>query len=160
MLTTIVLSLALIGASGPGSGPVLARLDSAVVTAGEVSVLIVQGPFDAKAHRIKRNADGDVTHIDGRAPYGCDGEVPWKELRGFTVLHRGAAYSVPKSMWSDCYNMNSSGLKRKRFVAKALPKNGGIVIRVEASDGAGGYIVEWTLRLDGKPSTRRFFDIP
>jgi hypothetical protein len=97
--------------------------------------------FDSTRHRIRREREyGFVEKIDGRRPYGVDGDMPDTEFGRFEITIDGKRLKIPRTAYSDLF--------QPRFYAdfiEAFESRDGrrLYLQMSASDGAGAYTVTW-----------------
>jgi hypothetical protein len=103
-------------------------------------------PFDATGKTLKTVATPHtrqviIGRIDGRQPFGTDGEMPKYTLSKATVLFKSHVYHLPVS---GMYNPWFGDELDKQFVR--LTKVGySLTIQAVFSDGAGSYLAEWKI---------------
>ena len=118
--------------------------EPAVLKIGKATITIEEKRFDKKRHKFKMVAGSSdhVELIDGKRAWGTDQSVPREEIKSFTIRREGKLYRVPKSLWSDCFNL---GTDIGRFKLTETKDHSVIVIKKNASDSAGDYAVEWKI---------------
>jgi hypothetical protein len=103
--------------------------------------------FSIKSHKIHRSKEGCINctkayvdKIDGKKPWGVDGDLPTKEIYNISLKINGKAITIPFESYNDIYqprleNLNIYFDKKGNFYFY-MPGN---------SDGAGGYDVVWVI---------------
>lgn len=107
-----------------------------------VTVMFTTRPFVEKAHQIGRGKTDDgypiVDKIDGKVFYGCDGGLPSREYKTFTIQIGNRAVVVPDKAIRDLYQPNPE-LTEVYYDRK----NDRLYVIATNSDGAGSYEVLW-----------------
>ena len=113
--------------------------------------------FNINFHKIIKSDDGCtnckkkfVDKIDGRKPWGIDGDLPEKEIYNIALTINKKTILMPVESYNDLFEPNSNTeihYDDKGNIYLYMPNN---------SDGAGGYDVVWVIR-DGK-LTKRYVD--
>ena len=105
--------------------------------------------FDPKANKVvvdKENSNENFTFvktINGSVPYGRDGGMPKTEIDKFTVFYKSKPVKFPRKNFHDCFEPNTFAGKHGGITLREKAKN--VVVRMEASDGAGFYTAVWTV---------------
>ncbi|MBZ5536838.1 MAG: hypothetical protein LAO31_12865 [Acidobacteriia bacterium] len=113
-----------------------------------VRLLFTTAPFERSKHRItfRKRLDSRVLEVDGREALGVDEDIPKVEIRSIKFQFDGRVVEVPRSLYADCFEPN---FKKEYFAIKAGDDRKSLFVFMDASDGAGGYLVVWVLRSDG-----------
>lgn len=109
--------------------------------------------FDASMAEVQYDEDGEfVVSINDNNFYGSDGELPRTSFSRFTFTPTGGDLVIvnPK-FYEDLYNPR---FKRGNPIAYKLP-NGGCLIEIRGSDGAGGYTALFLMNPNGEVVKRR-----
>ena len=104
-------------------------------------------PFSAKSHKIAKSDDGCkncsknfVDKIDGKQPWGIDGNLPTREIYKIVLLINKVQVEIPFESYNDLYQPNVENLQihydKKGIIYLYMPNN---------SDGAGGYDIVWVV---------------
>ncbi|PTQ94794.1 hypothetical protein C8P68_1064 [Mucilaginibacter yixingensis] len=96
--------------------------------------------FNRKAHHVLIQ-HGSVDKIDGKQPYGIDGELPHTEIKGMELLIDGIPVSIPRDDFNDLFEPRLESLNvyidKRGCIYICMPNN---------SDGAGSYGVVWVVK--------------
>ena len=112
-----------------------------------LSIVVVNQPFDKSKHKITMKKfgsedDGDayslVEKIDGKKVWGTDGGLPNREVKSITITLDGKKFNVDKSLYSNLYQMHN-------HVELITKKDDTYYIQQFASDGAGSYLIVWSV---------------
>lgn len=128
--------------------------EPAVLKIGKATITIEEKRFDKKRHKFKMVAGSSdhVELIDGKRAWGSDQSVPRVEIKSFTIRREGKFYRVPKSLWSDCFNL---GTDIGRFKLTETKDHSAVTLKKNASDSAGDYVVEWKISFKDKTYSRK-----
>ena len=111
-------------------------------TGKDLTFAMITQPFSKEGKVIGKNENGGVGTIDGRKIYGVDGGLPSTEIKEVKFTLNGKALKVDKKLYSNLYQPSPDS-----FVIKKI-KNHFFVFGFQ-SDGAGGYMVVWTISPEG-----------
>ncbi|MDP9047487.1 MAG: hypothetical protein M3N14_05070 [Bacteroidota bacterium] len=125
----------------------LPTLNSSTVKNDSISLSIKTGAFKIKAHKITRSNGGClncaklfVDKIDGKKPWGVDGDLPKIEITEMRLTINNSIVEIPVSSINDLYQPTIKNLNiyfgKKGTLYIYMPGN---------SDGAGGYDVVWII---------------
>lgn len=125
--------------------------ESVTLSVGGLEVEVRALPFVVKDHEISRNKDGFIHKVDGHHIWGTDGSMPDKAL-ALRVKRQGQDVQIPAAATQDLYQPQLDTL------ALITPGNPGehAAIVMWNSDGAGGYMVAWSL-VNGQYAGRTIF---
>lgn len=115
-------------------------------------VALAKKAFQPRDHHIRRRAD-DLFVIDGRKAQGVEVYLPREELAYFTVTVDGKRWRVPDRLWRDCFepHFGDTVTPPASYIHAWVFKDGKrCTVKMEGSDGAGGYTVVWRLRKSGR----------
>jgi hypothetical protein len=141
----------------PGRGNCV---DRAEFTGNEVSVVIEGAAFDTTKHSFGYDRSQQVAilcNIDGHGFWGCDGDMPHREIKLLRVTVRGRTLSVPKHAYTNLYEPNFCD-SYPRTPTDPIALHAGcrlsmdrkrLYVHMMNSDGAGGYLVTWIFQ-DGR----------
>ncbi|MEZ4828955.1 MAG: hypothetical protein R3C61_22115 [Bacteroidia bacterium] len=115
---------------------------------GAITVKFAVSSFHPKDHDISVN-DNWVAEIDGKIPFGTDGEMPKARLSAVSVTQNHQTISIPEEMLEDLY---LPGIKYWNAGVFTGP-NEEIFIVMHNSDGAGYYDLVWVVK-EGKVLSR------
>jgi hypothetical protein len=111
-----------------------------------IRLFIKTRPFNIKSHKILMTGDGCINcnkkfvdKIDGRKPWGVDGNLPAKEIYNILLTINGKAVMMPIESYNDIYEpglMLSVHYDKYGRIYLYMPNN---------SDGAGGYDIVWVV---------------
>jgi hypothetical protein len=109
------------------------------------------GAFDRQNHRISysKRLDLEVLDVDGRMALGVDGNIPRTEIQAIEFYLDGKRVAVPRRLYADCFEPDFG---KRSFAIKAGDDGGSLLVFMAGSDAAGGYLVTWVLRKDGRHS--------
>lgn len=113
-------------------------------------VVIRNAPFDSSRHSVGYNESVGPL-VDGRKAYGAEG-VPRTQIKSISFYFDGRRVNVPRPLFADCYDPNLEPERVKLRFSRDLQV---VFVTMLGSDGAGGYIVVWRLRRNGR-HTRSF----
>lgn len=108
----------------------------------KISVTVKSSAFNPKLHKLIHHKGNStmVDKIDGHVVWGRDGDIPRTEIASIYVKIGDNQLSIPKNAFKDLYEPNYSTLR------VYMGKNDIIYIKMDNSDGAGGYTVIWTIK--------------
>lgn len=99
------------------------------------------GPFDSTSRIISWGKGKWISSIDGRRPWGTDGNLPKLVVKEVTVKIDEISIPIHQVFYSDLFECtNSFDIYRKGDVFFVYQTN---------SDGAGGYELAWVISKDG-----------
>lgn len=155
MKTLTVLTLLLLSASAASAQRVPAGMTGtfrfASQDAHNARLVFRVIAFNRSKHRISygKRLDSPVVEVDGRMALGVDYSLPRREIQSVEFYFEGKRVSVPKSLYSDCFEPN---FRQASFAFKVGDEGRSLLVFMAGSDGAGGYLVIWVLRKDGRHS--------
>lgn len=108
----------------------------------KISVTVKSSAFKRDLHKFSYHKDNKtvVDKIDGHAVWGEDGDIPKRQITSINIVVGDIKLSIPKNAFKDLYEPNYSTLH------VYMGKNDIIYIKMDNSDGAGGYTVIWTIK--------------
>lgn len=115
--------------------------------AHNVKITVKTKPFDPRAH--KADIIEYLTIIDGKRALGTDGGVPRTEIESIRLVFDGKELSIPKSLFSDCYEPS---FEKDFFKLKIGDDGKSVMVFMAGGDAAGSYQIFWVFRSDGKHS--------
>ena len=116
-------------------------------SAHNVKIIVKIKPFNRKTHKIKTVEYSTI--VDGKRALGTDGGVPRTEIESIKLVFDGKEVSIPKTLFSDCYEPN---LENDYFKLKIGDDGGSVMAFMTGGDAAGSYKIFWIFRSDGKHS--------
>lgn len=115
--------------------------DSLCAINDTISLVIKTGKFNKDEHKIDSVNSRYVEKIDGKNPYGIDGDVPRLEIKNIELKINSQEIEIPKQEYKDLFQ------PRLRNLNLYLDNRGIIYIYMPGnSDGAGGYMVVWMIK--------------
>lgn len=107
-----------------------------------LNIEIKRRPFNAKSHKlVKDQENGWLKSIDGvESLWGIDGNIPQYEYESVTVTYPGGVLQFPKENLQYLYEPGDN------FTHIALSDDNTFFLFMMNSDGAGGYMVVWTIK--------------
>jgi len=115
---------------------------------GGVAVQVVEKPFVASRHRIGY-CESDVRcpcKVDGKRPFGTPPcELPSSKLEKLVVKISGKAYRLETTNMFNAFEGRELELKGAKLFTVDC-KRTECVVKGAFSDGAGGYVAEWTIQ--------------
>jgi len=131
--------------------------DSCVCRNDSLTVTIKSAHFKAHYHKLSYTVGDKTQHIattldkiDGNHIWGTDGGMPKRAITSLKVIIDGFKIDIPKKAFDDLYEPNYS------TATVYLGINNTIYIKMDNSDGAGGYAVIWIIK-NGK-YLKRYID--
>lgn len=111
-------------------------------TIDTIQLILKTRLFNRKNHKISTSTEGNwVNKIDGRRPWGVDGDLPKIEIYALHITINGRLVQIPLRSYSDLFQPNISHIKihydSERIIYIYMPGN---------SDGAGSYDVVWVIK--------------
>jgi hypothetical protein len=110
-----------------------------------LQITITTRRFNLKTRQIKyektRGAYKWVKYIDGKHPWGIDGNVPQTEYQSVQFKSGGKTLVFPRTTFQDLLEPNLD--ETTAYIDKAKGK---IYIEALNSDAAGAYVVIWTIK--------------
>ena len=101
--------------------------------------------FNKKGRQLKYDKpQGEQTFvksIDNKFPWGTDGNIPKKEYKAVQFKTGNSTLSFPDNMFKDLFEPNLD-----MTMAYHDKSTGKFYIEAINSDGAGGYVVVWTIK--------------
>lgn len=116
-----------------------------------VRVVITNALFDSSKHKVGYDQRTGKNVIDGRNAYGAEA-IPRTQIKSIEFYFDGRKIKVPRWLYADCYNPNLEPEYVKLRFGRDLQT---VFVTMDGADGAGAYIVVWTLRRNGR-HTRTF----
>ena len=121
--------------------------NSYIIKNDSISLSIKTRSFNIKTHKILKTNDGCtnctklfVDKIDGKKPFGVDGDLPGIEISNITLLINKTTVQIPLDSFNDLYQPAIGNINifydKKGNIYLYMPGN---------SDGAGGYDVVWVI---------------
>lgn len=119
--------------------------DSAIFKQDNLTVIIHTKAFSPKKHKLSyyKNAEGELEKIDGKRIWGTDGNIPKKTISLVKIIKNNNILLLPRAAFDDLYEPNL------RDINICYGPENTLYIRMDNSDGAGGYTVIWIFK-DGK----------
>ena len=141
-LLRLALALVLAQSAVSAAGPREFTLD------GMVAVEVVEKPFVASSHHIGY-CESDVRcpcKVDGRWPFGTPPcELPSSKLEKLVVKISGKAYRLETTNMFNAFEGRELELDGTKLFTVSC-KGTKCVVKGAFSDGAGGYVAEWTIQ--------------
>jgi hypothetical protein len=97
--------------------------------------------FDAKSHLITYRYENVVILVDGRHPWGTDGNLPKSEVEKITVSIEGNIIDIPKILYGDIFECDND------FDVYRVGDT--FFVHQWNSDGAGAYEIIWVITREG-----------
>jgi hypothetical protein len=69
-----------------------------------LTVELITAPFQPNQHVLKNDEGGSIQKIDGKIPFGTDGDMPLEKLTGLRVTISGHKVDIPATAWENLYN--------------------------------------------------------
>ncbi|TPE44901.1 hypothetical protein [Pontibacter mangrovi] len=93
--------------------------------------------FDPNSHYIDYRDGKIVTAVDGRHPWGTDGNMPVTEVEAMVVSVNGKSIDVPKHLYMDIFECDNE--------FQVYENGDTYFVHQWNSDGAGAYEIVWVL---------------
>jgi hypothetical protein len=134
-------SLRLFKQSIPREGIIKLYLDSFLFS-------ITTMKFIPTGRRITRNRAGEgatyISEIDGKKPWGTDGNMPRKEYRSILFINGRDSIALPQKEFQNLFEPTDNTM-----FAFHDPETGKLYLECNNGDGAGGYVVVWVFNKKG-----------
>jgi len=111
----------------------------------EVSIKVKN--FDSSHHHFTYTNTHFLYLVDRKIFFGSDGYPPSQEIDSMSVLFKGNKVDLPRSEYSDLYNLYPSSYRP--IQVSVDKKTGYLYVIVYGSDAAGSYTAVWIFK-DGK----------
>ena len=115
------------------------HLDSCVFNKDSLTVTIKKGRFNPKTHKLYYEAN-ELVYIDGKVFWGTDGKIPKEKIEGLKITIAKKLIKVPVNAFNDLYE------PWFKTLGVCYGPGNTLYISMLNSDGAGGYIVIWTIK--------------
>jgi hypothetical protein len=114
--------------------------DTLFLTNDSITVIITKAKFVKSQHKITNDKNGRPHKIDGKEPWGLDGNLPKICLKSLEIKVNGELIDIPKNDLMDLFepNFNSTGFY---FNHKNI-----CYLVMSNSDGAGSYSIVFEIK--------------
>jgi hypothetical protein len=137
------------------SPPTLAFKEEVTIKQGGYEVTIASRSLAKNEFRITKANDGSLL-LDGKRKWGVFMAPPRMRTTKVALKYQGKSVPVPPHLWADCFNLHlsQSDVARDPTLIRLDARKDSVLVRLLGGDGASGYLLELTLRKDGKHGRR------
>jgi hypothetical protein len=121
-----------------------------IFKAGDLNLSVRRSTFNPKNHKLSFILGKELVKIDAEPFWGTDGERPQKVTSSVTITQKGNEINIPSIAFSDLYEPNL------RSISLSFSSENTTYIKMDNSDGAGGYSVIWIIK--GTDYVGRYID--
>ncbi|HWB26857.1 MAG TPA: hypothetical protein VG738_15345 [Chitinophagaceae bacterium] len=127
--------------------------DSTIILSFDsMKIIIATGKFEKNKSTIQYGKrDVFVKSINGKFPYGTDGNLPRRQYKLINVHINGNSIAIDKNCWADLFEPSLA--LTNAFIDTSRKT---IYLAAQNSDGAGTYTVVWEFK-NGQYSNREVF---
>ncbi|MDY3339548.1 hypothetical protein PG279_10225 [Riemerella anatipestifer] len=107
-----------------------------------ITVTVTKSHFDKKKHKFTYFKDTPtiISHIDGKAPWGTDGNIPKAQYEKISVRIGDKTLILPKAALENVYDPYLDGVE-----ANYDKQNDALYIQTINGDGAGSCLIIWKI---------------
>jgi hypothetical protein len=118
-----------------------------------LEISITADKFEKQNRKITFDG-GFITQIDGKRPWGIDGNEPSFEIKSIQLSKYKQLQAFPDSLYKDLFDPTLDACEETNdepcYTNAYVTKTGEIILHMMNSDGAGSYTIFWFIKPNGK----------